>query len=66
MGRKKEIAVPRHGYSVPDTAASLGLSVNRVWQMVNDGTLPSVRVGRRVIVPAKAVDDFMTPTPAKA
>lgn len=70
MARTKE-PVPRLGFSVPETAASLGLSENRVWSLVNNGRLNHVRVGRRVIIPAAAIEQFLRdagtrPVPVRA
>jgi len=37
--------------SVEEAAAALGISRSHAWRMVNGGTLPSIRIGHRVLVP---------------
>ncbi|MGP1347130.1 MAG: helix-turn-helix domain-containing protein [Phycisphaerales bacterium] len=37
--------------SVPKAAAMVGLSERKTWDLVADGTIPSLRVGRRVLIP---------------
>ena len=41
--------------SVPEAAAWLGVRPRLVWGQVNRGELPSVRLGRRVLVPRDAL-----------
>jgi len=42
--------------SVPQAARLLGVGVTLCWEMVHGGLLPSVRLGRRVLVPRHAVE----------
>jgi excisionase family DNA binding protein len=42
---------PRPTLSVAETAELLGISGWLVQQAVQDGSLPSVRVGRRILIP---------------
>src|SRR6185312_3074556 len=42
--------------SVPEAARLLGIGPTLGWEMVRDGVLPSVRFGRRVLVPRSAVE----------
>jgi len=42
---------PRPTLSVAETAELLGISRWLVQQAVQDGSLPSVRVGRRILIP---------------
>ncbi|HJP67016.1 MAG TPA: helix-turn-helix domain-containing protein [Actinomycetota bacterium] len=37
--------------SVEEAAIALGISRSHAWRMVSNGTLPSVRIGHRVLVP---------------
>ncbi|MGC2414573.1 MAG: helix-turn-helix domain-containing protein [Stellaceae bacterium] len=46
-------------YSVVETAALLGLSRNSTYARVKDGTIPSVRVGFRHLIPKAALDHFL-------
>ena len=40
-------------YSVDQTSKVLGLSRAQTYESVNDGTIPSFRIGNRVLVPRK-------------
>lgn len=42
--------------SVPDAARLLGVGKTFCWEMVYGGQLPSVRLGRRVLVPRAAIE----------
>jgi excisionase family DNA binding protein len=46
---------PRLTLSVPEIAAWLGVSQHLVWSQIYSGELPSVRLGRRVLVPRDAL-----------
>ena len=48
-------------YTVKEVAQALGISKEAVWDRVWDGTIPSVRVGRRVLVPRRALERFVDP-----
>jgi len=41
---------------VPEAAHLLGIGTTLCWEMVHGGQLPSVRLGRRVLVPRVAVE----------
>lgn len=41
--------------SVPEAAQVLGLSANHVWRLIGTGELPSMRLGRQVLVPRAAL-----------
>ena len=45
--------------SVPEAAQLLGLSINHAWRLVQTGELPSLRLGRRVLVPRAALVDLV-------
>ena len=42
--------------SVPQAAALLGVSRGAVYKAARSGELPSIRLGRRVLVPRAALD----------
>ena len=49
-------AVPeRLTYSVGEAAQVLGISVEATWKRVWDHTIPSFRVGRRVLISRRAI-----------
>ena len=45
--------------SIPDVAALLALSRSKTYQLVKEGIIPSVRIGRCVRVVAAEVDAFI-------
>ena len=55
-------------YSVRDAAAALGVSKEAVWDRVWDGTIPSFRIGRRVLIPRRALEALLdsAETPARS
>lgn len=42
--------------AVPDAARLLGIGTTFAWEMVRAGDLPSVKLGRRVLVPRVALE----------
>lgn len=45
--------------SVDETATAVGLGRTKIYELINEGKLKSVKVGRRRLVPAAAVDEFL-------
>lgn len=45
--------------SVPQVAAVLGLGTTLTWQLVSQGSIPSIRVGRLVRVPRAALQAWL-------
>ena len=45
--------------SVMETANLLGLSRNSTYQGVQSGAIPSIRVGKRILVPKAALDRML-------
>lgn len=52
-------AVPRTALTVAEAARSLGLGESIVRELIAGKRLGVVRVGRRVLVPLAAIDDFL-------
>jgi len=44
---------------VSDVPAVSGLTETQVWQAIRDGSLPSLKIGRRRIVRLEAIDAFL-------
>ena len=42
-----------------DLAAMLGLTSNRVYQMISAGLIPTVRIGRAIRIPRQAWEDWL-------
>jgi excisionase family DNA binding protein len=54
-------AEPGHmALTVPEVAWELRCNPSTVWRLIAAGELPSVKVGRRRIVPRDAVEEFIT------
>ena len=45
--------------SVTETAYLLGLSRNATYQGVQSGAIPSIRVGKRILIPKAALDRML-------
>jgi excisionase family DNA binding protein len=41
--------------SVNDTARSLGLGRTKVYELINDGKLATIKIGRRTLVKAESI-----------
>jgi excisionase family DNA binding protein len=46
--------------SVPQAARVLGIARNSAYEAVRQGTIPSFRIGRRILVPKRAVEQILT------
>ena len=53
--RQGRLAVTYH-----EAAKSLGVCERAVWQLVKDGELRAVRIGRSVRIPVKELNQFVT------
>ena len=49
----------RKAYSVPEVAEMLGVSVDTVYELMRGNLIPHKRLGRRIIIPAGAFDDWL-------
>lgn len=49
----------RVAFSVPECAEALGVSKDSVWREIYSGRLHSVRLGRRVLIPRKALEELL-------
>jgi hypothetical protein len=49
----------RSTFTVLETAEILGLSSWAAWQAVNNGNIPTVRIGRRIIVPRHGIERLL-------
>ena len=52
-------AVPRSALSVEEAASALGIGRTYVFQLIKEGHLETVRLGRRRLVPMKAIDALL-------
>ena len=56
---RPDVMVNRLGVTVPEAAAMLGLSRNFTYQMVKQGKLPSVKLGKRLLIPRAALEKML-------
>ena len=51
--------IEKAAVSVESAAVMLSVSRSMCWRMVNDGTIRSVRAGKRVLIPISAIFYFL-------
>lgn len=49
-------------YNRKETAVYLGMAENTLLKLLNNGTIPHIRAGRRILVPIKALDEWLNNT----
>lgn len=47
--------------SVPRAAKRVGIGTSLAYQLIQEGKFPHKRVGRRLLVPTKALEEFCKP-----
>ncbi len=47
-------------YSLTEAAELLGVSRSTLHRAVRAGAVPHVRIGRRIVIPAKALEDWLS------
>lgn len=47
-------------YSVYDLVELLGISITSVYKGINDNSIPHVRVGSRILIPKKMLDEWLS------
>ena len=45
--------------TVEEASAALGISRSLAYELVRRGDIPSLRLGRRIVVPVRALDDLV-------
>ena len=45
--------------TVPETAQVLGLGRTKIYELINDGELEAIHVGRAVRIPTEAISEFV-------
>jgi excisionase family DNA binding protein len=56
--------LPRATFDVEEIAVSLGVSTRHVRRAIWDGQLRALRSGRRLLIPADALADYIATLPA--
>lgn len=59
MTRTSRRSVEPLAYSVSETAECLGVSTDSVRRLVREGELPTIPVIGRVVIPIRAIEDFL-------
>lgn len=52
--------VPRLTYTIPEAAKALGIGKDLAYRLAREGTLRTVKLGRRTLVPRKAVEALLS------
>jgi excisionase family DNA binding protein len=66
VATKTEKAAKRQTLSIRETAKILGVGINQCYAAARAGTIPSIRVGDRVLVPRVALERKLAGDPDKA
>jgi excisionase family DNA binding protein len=53
--------VEKYGFTVNQAAHFTGVSKSTIYELINDGTLPDLKIGGRRIVPRSALDKLFQP-----
>lgn len=53
------MATERLTVSVPEAAKLLGIARNSAYNAVHEGRIPSLRIGKRIVVPRAALEKFL-------
>ena len=56
----------RQTYTVEEAAGILGISRNRAYESVRTGEIPVIHLGRRLLVPKKALERLLAAEPSTA
>lgn len=46
-------------FTIAEAAKMLGISLNHAYVMANTGQIPSIKLGRRIMVPAEALNRLL-------
>ena len=47
-------------YSVEEAARALGISINSAYDAIRQKAIPSIRIGRRILIPRAALNAVLT------
>jgi excisionase family DNA binding protein len=60
MSAVSELPPARVAYSMSEAAASLGVSLSTVKNLIAQGRLKTARIGRRVLIPASSLESLLS------
>jgi excisionase family DNA binding protein len=46
-------------YSVQETSKILNIGMNKIYKLLRDNTIPNVRIGKKIIIPKKALENWL-------
>jgi excisionase family DNA binding protein len=55
--------LPKLTMTVPEAAKLLGVGRNQAYEAVRRGEIPTVKIGRRILVPTKALERMLEAKP---
>jgi excisionase family DNA binding protein len=55
----KAAGIERRTYTVEEAGQLLGVGRNQAYEAVRSGTLPSIKIGKRLLVPKVALDNML-------
>lgn len=58
--RGENMKSEKQALSVADAAARLGICRSLCYRLVREGTIPSVQLGRRVLIPVTALEEMLS------
>lgn len=58
--------VTRKTFTVPEAAAVLGISRAKAYRCVRSGELHALQFGRRIVIPARVLEEMLGGDPARA
>ena len=59
MTRKRSTANERKSYTVKEAAKIAGFGVVAMYKGIREGTVPHIRMGRRIMIPRTALDRWL-------
>lgn len=54
-----ELAGVRSTLSVSECASEIGIGRNQAYQLISEGVIPHLRLGKRIVVPRLALDRWL-------
>lgn len=57
-----QLPTPRLTRKPEEAASMLGIGRNGIYDLIRDGQLRSIKVGRKILVPLSAIEEFLSGT----
>jgi excisionase family DNA binding protein len=55
----EKVNMDRLTYNVKELPDILGIGITKTYQMINNGSIPNIRFGRRIIIPKDSLEKFL-------